>query len=403
MSFRRFIGWQPRLKKICLGNFERLDMQRKFFALFVFCMIFISSITASAQATATSPFPAPTGPFKVGTVIRQWGDNTRDETFTEATDDKRQLLVQFWYPADVKESDTLAPYMAASDVTLTTFEALIEGSRDVKLPLSHSDFAAYQSHSYSGAVVAAKQPSYPVLVFSPGFGATLSMYTVELEEIASQGYIVVGINHPYGSAATAFLNGPTVTINPNFNASGNFPVWVQDQIFVLSQLETLNSNDPDKVFTGKLDLKHIGVFGHSLGAGVAMKVATQDKHVSAILSEDSPALGKRIDKTVEVPFLMMESEQNVDANVAVYQQAKGPAYDLAMNTFEHDNFGDLAFWPGIEPLKSASALGSVDSARANKIVNAYVLAFFDKYLKGKAAPLLDGPSADYKEVQFQSK
>ncbi len=74
-----------------------------------------------------------------------------------------------------------------------------------------------------------------------------------------------------------------------------------------------------------------------------------------------------------------------------------------MNTFEHDNFGDLAFWPGIEPLKSASALGAIDPARSNQIVNAYILAFFDKYLRGKAAPLLDGASAEYKEVQFQSK
>src|SRR5262249_7587008 len=210
------------------------------------------------------------------------------------------------------------------------------------------------------------QPSFPVLIFSPGFGGTPSMYTVQLEEMASQGYIVVGINHPYGSIATAFLDGTTVTINPNFNASANFPVWVQDQIFVLDQLEAPNANDPDKLFTGKLDLKHIGDFGQSVGGGTAMKVGITDSRIKAVLSEDSPPLGNRIDKPMQQPFLMMESENNLDANVTVYQQAKGPAYDLAMNTFEHDNFGDLAFWPGIEPLKSASALGTVDPARSNE-------------------------------------
>lgn len=386
-----------------------IQMLKKSFVLFALGVVLISSTVVRGQGRvatqeATSPFPAPTGPFKVGTVIEQWVDSSRAEAFTEAADDKRQLLVQFWYPAEPKAGDTLAPYMAASDETLTMIEALIEGSRDVKLPLSQSDFAAYQSHAYSGAAIATKQETYPVLVFSPGFGATPSMYTVELEEIASQGYIVLGINHPYGSAATAFLRGPTVTLNPKFNASANFPVWVQDQIFVLGQLETLNANDPDELFAGKLDLKHIGLFGHSVGAGVAMKVASQDRRVSAVLSEDSPALGNRVDKSLEVPFLMMESQHNVDANVAIYQQAKGPAYDLAMTTFEHDNFGDLAFWPGTEkPLKSASAFGEMTAARSNEIVNAYVLAFFDKYLKGKAAPLLDGPSAAYKEVGFKSK
>src|SRR5260221_2902084 len=73
--------------------------------------------------TAANPFPAPTGPYKIGTVIRQWVDKSRDEDFTEAPDDKRQLLVQFWYPADSKAGGTLARHISASDTCLTMFEA----------------------------------------------------------------------------------------------------------------------------------------------------------------------------------------------------------------------------------------------------------------------------------------
>src|SRR5205823_2323464 len=112
---------------------------------------------------------APTGPFKIGTVLRQWVDNSRDELFTDATDDNRQLLVQFWYPADSKSDGAFASYMPASEETLTIFEALINGSRDVTLALPHDKFAAYLSHAYSNAPLAADQPNYPVLVFSPGF------------------------------------------------------------------------------------------------------------------------------------------------------------------------------------------------------------------------------------------
>ncbi len=36
------------------------------------------------------------------------------------------------------------------------------------------------------------------------------------------------------------------------------------------------------------------------------------------------------------------------------------------------------------------------------IINDYVLAFFDKYLKGKDATLLKGPPANYPEVEFKS-
>jgi hypothetical protein len=34
------------------------------------------------------------------------------------------------------------------------------------------------------------------------------------------------------------------------------------------------------------------------------------------------------------------------------------------------------------------------------IMNAYVLAFFNKYLNGKDTPLLKAPSATYPEVEF---
>src|SRR5260221_7985959 len=100
---------------------------------------------------------------------------------------------------------------------------------------------------------------------------------------------------------------------------------------------------------------------------------------------------------------MMESEQNVGANATIFEQASGAAYYLAMNTFLHDNFGDFALWPGIAPLKDVDALGSVDALRSIKIVNAYIVAFFDKHLKAKSATLLDGQSKDFIEVKFTSK
>jgi hypothetical protein len=36
-----------------------------------------------------------------------------------------------------------------------------------------------------------------------------------------------------------------------------------------------------------------------------------------------------------------------------------------------------------------------------EIINTYVLAFFDKHLRGETVPLLDGPSPDYPDVEFQ--
>ena len=40
--------------------------------------------------------------------------------------------------------------------------------------------------------------------------------------------------------------------------------------------------------------------------------------------------------------------------------------------------------------------------RGLTILNAYIVAFFDRYLKGEEQPLLQGPSADYPEVEIQA-
>jgi hypothetical protein len=36
-----------------------------------------------------------------------------------------------------------------------------------------------------------------------------------------------------------------------------------------------------------------------------------------------------------------------------------------------------------------------------KIINSYMLAFFDEYLKGERSPLLDGSSPNYPEVTIE--
>ena len=48
-------------------------------------------------------------------------------------------------------------------------------------------------------------------------------------------------------------------------------------------------------------------------------------------------------------------------------------------------------------------LGPIEGYRMLDITQAYVLAFFDKYLKGKEAPLLDSPADNYTEVDFRKK
>ena len=58
-------------------------------------------------------------------------------------------------------------------------------------------------------------------------------------------------------------------------------------------------------------------------------------------------------------------------------------------------FSSLVPWPGFT--------GPIGSDRAHRIINSYSVAFFDRYLRGQPAPLLDGPSERFPEVLFESR
>jgi len=53
----------------------------------------------AAQA-AQEPLPAPTGPLRTGRMTFHWVDSARQELETSASDDKRELMVHLFYPAE---------------------------------------------------------------------------------------------------------------------------------------------------------------------------------------------------------------------------------------------------------------------------------------------------------------
>jgi hypothetical protein len=54
-------------------------------------------------------FPQPTGPYQIGTVTYQWVDAARPELFTADPHDRRELMVQLWYPAKPAPAAPRAP------------------------------------------------------------------------------------------------------------------------------------------------------------------------------------------------------------------------------------------------------------------------------------------------------
>lgn len=62
----------------------------------------------------------------------------------------------------------------------------------------------------------------------------------------------------------------------------------------------------------------------------------------------------------------------------------------------HNSFSDMPF---IAPERYSNI--EINAARALTITNAYILAFFDRYLRGRRQPLLKGNAPKFPEVTLQ--
>ena len=385
-------------------------------------------------------FPKPTGPYPIGTVTYHWVDTSRREIFSTDVNAKRQLMAQVWYPAKKSSNSAHAPYVQnAAALSLAV-------GRDFHLPgFTFDHFVDVATHAIPSAVVAADKPSYPVLIFLTGLTGFRQSNTFQVEELVSHGYIVVGIDQPYGAASVVFPDGQQITgliksqmepftqqsLNPVEPAprlngqpliGGNMPYFAQDVSFTLDQLTALNKGDPDGILTGKLDMQRVGAFGISLGAMVAAEACHMDSRLKACLMMDAampanvvqaglrqpgmwitrPAQDMRIERQKSGGWTEADITQTLTSMQAVFnEEPAGNGYFVQIPGMFHVNFTDA---PRFSPLTPELGFaGSINAQRGYDIINAYSLAFFDQHLQGRPAALLDGPSKQYPEVIFEAR
>ncbi len=357
--------------------------------------------------------PVPTGPYAVGTTSLRLIDATRPEVFTDAPDDKRALMVQIWYPADAPANAARAPWLARADVMAPAIAAW------VRLPsFAFNHAGLVRSNSVADAPLSPDQAAYPVLLYSHGWGGFRQINATQNEALASHGYVVVSIDHPYGALGAAFDDGSIVlnkrSLLPPRNDPGYWPaaqllesVFSRDAEFVLNELERLNSTDAR--FGQRLDLTRVGIFGHSTGGGAMIQLCARDRRCKALVGQDAwvePVPDAVIAAGLTQPTLFMRSEQwTGDANdarlIALTGASSGPTYRLSIKGSRHYDFvmiplfSPLAPWLGLK--------GPIPADRILPLVDDFMLAFFDAHLKGASPAALDAVAARYPEATVDGK
>lgn len=255
--------------------------------------------------------PAPDGAYGVATEIYRWTDATRAEPATADPADRRGVVVQAWYPtprdAPSRRGRARLPYIDGlghlpSQVSL--FPSFV-----------FHRFGGVDTHGQSSGPLADNARPWPVVIFSPGYGAPRAFYTGLVTQLASRGFVVLALDHPYEAAVTQLADGRVVGPQEHFLTSdpdrhrymaGQLDVRAADVRFVLDRLSQPGALKAP--LAGKLDLAHVAVIGHSFGGAAAAAALDRDPRVVAAANLDGTPYGDLPNHRLKGPFLVVMSD-----------------------------------------------------------------------------------------------
>ena len=349
----------------------------------------------------------------VGTVSYVASDAGRIEVYGDDPSSSRELAVQVWYPAATVEGVERADWVDNLQVLAPT------ASEYLGFPpffLDHLELTATNSFQTAPA----QDGSFPVVVYSHGWGGFRSVALNQMEALAGQGFVVVAIDHTYAALSTTLSDGEARRIDLDALPSQDAVTpeeyeaarellsltFTEDIWFVLDELEIIDQGGVPSLspLAGHLDLDRIGFLGHSTGGGAALAACEGDRRCDAVLGQDpwlEPLRPDVIETGISKPFLAVRSEEWLtrpnDALVMSLVASSGPDATLAylVGTVHRD----FTMLPAISPLAGLAGLsGSLDAERTFEAVDAINLAFFDEHLR--SGPSHETRLAGFTEVVF---
>ncbi len=389
--------------------------------------------------------PQPAGPHGIGMVDLHLIDTARAETMTADPDDHRELMVRVWYPARIPLDAAPLPFLREVE---PLYAILARGAPFLQ-PYMLGHLQRARSHSYLDAPLADAEERFPVLIFSHGNSLYAGQNGLLMEHLASHGYVVFSIDHPYQASAVKFPDGRVATyreswqtpkppdaaeidrqmrlfyqalhapsydgylslidqlISASPGANTGVQLWVEDTAFLLDELARAAVDGHSRIdrFTNRVALDRVGVFGMSLGGAVAGRFCEQDARCKAGLNMDGLHYGPTgTSLRIAQPFMFIYADRRaaaseflpgVDTNRATpwrmndfaYRRTGDLAYVMTIAGANHLNFSDFAF--ASNHLRWSGVLGEIEPDTLRKLLNDAVLAFFNQTLRGTREPMLE--------------
>lgn len=345
--------------------------------------------------------PAPGGPYRVGICTRQYSYVLGDGAV-------RKILCTIFYPSDGNAACKTHPYGGIPD---------------------HAQHI--QTNTYEDLPVAAG--CFPFIVFSHGMGLCAETHTILLEELASHGYVILGVNHQaappdekntqrdyattqafyalpeYGQWAACHADitdiaqhrrryRSVVEAAPQTVKANR--LWRQDCHVAADGLLSESSHS-GSLFFQHIDPLKLAAAGMSFGGACAMGMVQECAKYQAVVNLDGVFYSETWDTPLPVPALLINGDSPVSKDHLRFPflNAQRDAYHIRLTGCEHMNFTDwgnilaenpvIREYDGTQEVESKT-LGSSDPEALTHTINSLVLDFLNKYVKGMAAPMLDG-------------
>jgi predicted dienelactone hydrolase len=375
-------------------------------------LILLAVSTALPFLLPVPSIPASSGPYQVGTRIYELTDPSRQEIYS-GKDEPRRFQIQVWYPSESGSAYEHAPWMANAEL----FAPAI--ARYIRMPSFFLDhLKLVRMPAYKESDVAPTEKGYPVILFSHGWNGFNAQNTGQAIQLASHGYVVVGIQHTYGAVITVFRDGTIAPNNPSalpggapdddYEAAARKLVqqWAGDLGYVLDFLEEQETT-AESPFYKLLDPSRVGVYGHSTGGGAAIQFCGTDPRCKALLGMDPfmrPVSLNVLESGVSQPAFFMFSQRWADDansrnNMLFHNFVLNVPETIGVISIDgtaHYDFSDL---PLLSPLAPRLGLkGPINGTRVTAIINDYLLSFFDGTLQGRPMSLFE--EQKYNEVRL---
>lgn len=303
-------------------------------------------MSAGSSTERDVTWPEPTGPHDVGVVRFQVTDPHRVETYAPIPRRGRRIHVSAWYPASADSGVTPRAYLTPEEVQAlhASIPQTVSWPEDA---WAHTPQLITASRP-GAPVIETPSRTLPLLAFSHGGHSYAAQNTALMEELASHGYVVLSLGHPYESGSVLMEDGEAIGMSeepvddltwvdsqPGFFAyQADAPLadrlaatrrkvalsrkawisrfaedWARDTMFVVDCLAEQRVPDAAGPIAEATSTDRVGYFGMSYGAYVAMRLCALDERAVAGVNLDSGMWDwSTVDTDFPTPLLVVCSD-----------------------------------------------------------------------------------------------